>query len=414
MDEMESRPPDAAQPRARRARTKAAGVSTSPPSPPPSPPPPPPSRFRLLARIIGPWLWWIVAALFGAIVSLLVLLAVNGTLQFADRQATLTAQTEISQARQEQVTLRDQIAGIAERLTELQKHAQELSQMRQELGLVQGRVSAFSDETAQLTRDLDALRSQADGLRTRIETIDANLQEAEAQLKVQLREVNQRVDEEGDRVDQAIARVTQESETLRANLAQVEDDLSTLDAQVEAVRKAAERSDRFLVGVRELALSVSPPPAAEPISATLEPLPPTPIPTTAAPAAPPTTAGEAIGAPRPLPTPVCVPCMVSTPVGRGDQLAGLVWLDANQDGAMQVGETPLAGVEVVIANRLGQTRTLRTDAEGSFAVSPMARGTYTITLRAPDAFSPTTPTRVRMTLPEDGDKRAEFGVVPKP
>lgn len=95
-------------------------------------------------------------------------------------------------------------------------------------------------------------------------------------------------------------------------------------------------------------------------------------------------------------------------------MAGLVWLDANQDGTVQVGEVPLAGVEVVIANRLGQTRTLRTDAEGSFAVSPMARGTYTITLRVPVAFSPTTPSRVRMALPDDGDKRAEFGVIPKP
>lgn len=404
MDETEPRPPDA-QPRARRARTKAAGVSPSPPSPQPTPPPPP-SRSRPLARIIGPWLWWIVAALFGAIISLLVLQAVNGTLRFADSQAVWIAQTEISQARQEQVTLRDQIAGIAERLTELQKHAQELSQMRQELGLVQGRMSAFSDETTQLTRDLDALRSQTEDLRARVETIDANLQEAEAQLKVQLGEVNERIAEEGDRLDQAIAHVAQESETLRTNLTQVEDALSTLDAQVKEARKAAERSDRFLIGVRELALSVSPPPVAEPISATLEPLPPTPIPTT--------TAREAIGAPRPLPTPVCVPCMVSTPVGRGDQLAGLVWLDANQDGAVQVGEVPLAGVEVVIANRLGQTRTLRTDAEGSFAVSPMARGTYTITLRAPNVFSPTTPARVRMTLPEDGDKRAEFGVIPQP
>lgn len=413
MDETEPRPPDA-QPRARRARTKAAGVSTSLP---PAPPPPPPSRFRRLARAVGPWLWWIVAASFGAIVPLLVLLAVNGTLRFADGRAMLAARTEISQARQEQVTLRDQIAGIAERLTELQKHAQELSQMRQELGLMQGQVSAFSDETAQLTRDLDALRSQAEGLRARLEAIDANLQEAEAQLKAQLREVNERVDEEGDRLDQATARMTQESEALRASLAQeserlrasleqVEDDLSTLGARVEEARKAAERSDRFLIGVRDLALSVSPPPVAEPISATLESLPPTPIPTVAA--------GEVIGAPRPLPTPVCVPCMVSAPVGRGDQLAGLVWLDANQDGAMQVGEAPLAGVEVVIVNRLGQTRTLRTDAEGSFAVSPMARGTYTITLRAPNAFSPTTPARVRMTLPEDGDKRAEFGVAPKP
>lgn len=404
MDETEPRPPDA-QPRARRARTKAAGVSPSPPSPQPTPPPPP-SRSRPLARIIGPWLWWIVAALFGAIISLLVLQAVNGTLRFADSQAVWIAQTEISQARQEQVTLRDQIAGIAERLTELQKHAQELSQMRQELGLVQGRMSAFSDETTQLTRDLDALRSQTEDLRARVETIDANLQEAEAQLKVQLGEVNERIAEEGDRLDQAIAHVAQESETLRTNLTQVEDALSTLDAQVKEARKAAERSDRFLIGVRELALSVSPPPVAEPISATLEPLLPTPIPTT--------TAREAIGAPRPLPTPVCVPCMVSTPVGRGDQLAGLVWLDANQDGAVQVGEVPLAGVEVVIANRLGQTRTLRTDAEGSFAVSPMARGTYTITLRAPNVFSPTTPARVRMTLPEDGDKRAEFGVIPQP
>lgn len=405
MDETEPRPPDA-QPRARRARTKAAGVSPSPQPAPPPPPPPPPSRFRLLARIIGPWLWWIVAALFGAIISLLVLQVVNGTLRFADSQAMWIAQTEISQARQEQVTLRDQIAGVSERLTELQKHAQELSQMRQELGLVQGRMSAFSDETAQLTRDLDALRGQAENLRARVETIDANLQEAEAQLKAQLREVNERIAEEGDRFDQAIAHVAQESETLRTNLAQVEDALSTLDAQVEEARKAAERSDRFLIGVRELALSVSPPSVAEPISATLEPLAPTPIPTT--------TAGEAIGAPRPLPTPVCVPCMVSMPVGRGDQLAGLVWLDANQDGTVQVGEAPLAGVEVVIANRLGQTRTLRTDAEGSFAVSPMARGTYTITLRAPNVLSPTTPARVRMTLPEDGDKRAEFGVIPQP
>ncbi len=402
MDETEPRPPDA-QPRVRRARTKAAGVSSSPPPPPPAPPP---SRLRLLARRIGPWLWWVVAALFGAIMALLVLQAVNGTLRFADAQAVLAAQTEISQARQEQVTLRDQIAGIAERLTELQKHAQELSQIRQELGLMQGRMSAFSDETAQLTRDLDALRSQADGLRTRVETIDANLQEAEAQLKAQLRETNERIDEEGDRFDQAIARMAQESETLRASLARIEDDLSTLGAQVEEARKAADRLDRFIIGVRELSLSVSPPLAAEPISATLEPLLPTPIPTAAA--------GEAIGAPRPLPTPVCVPCLVSAPAGRGDQLAGLVWLDANQDGSVQVGEAPLAGVEVVIANRLGQTRTLRTDADGSFAVSPMARGVYTITLRAPDIFSPTTPARVRMTLPEDGDKRAEFGMAPKP
>lgn len=58
-------------------------------------------------------------------------------------------------------------------------------------------------------------------------------------------------------------------------------------------------------------------------------------------------------------------------------IRGIVWHDANDDGVVDPGETPLPGVEVVLGG--SASRTTVTDATGAFVFGGLSAGTYTLT-----------------------------------
>jgi hypothetical protein len=58
-------------------------------------------------------------------------------------------------------------------------------------------------------------------------------------------------------------------------------------------------------------------------------------------------------------------------------IRGIVWHDADDDGVVDAGEAPLAGVEVVLGGTV--SRTTVTDAAGAFVFGGLPAGTYTLT-----------------------------------
>ena len=70
-------------------------------------------------------------------------------------------------------------------------------------------------------------------------------------------------------------------------------------------------------------------------------------------------------------------------------LAGFVYVDANNDGVKDAGETPIAGVTVTLTGTddLGAvSRTTTTDATGFYRFPNLRPGTYTITETQPAGY----------------------------
>ncbi len=75
-------------------------------------------------------------------------------------------------------------------------------------------------------------------------------------------------------------------------------------------------------------------------------------------------------------------------------LAGVVYLDANQNGVFDAGDSGIAGVTVTLTgtNSLGQfvTQTTTTDMNGIYSFSNLLAGSYTLTETPPAGFMPGT------------------------
>jgi SdrD B-like domain len=69
-----------------------------------------------------------------------------------------------------------------------------------------------------------------------------------------------------------------------------------------------------------------------------------------------------------------------------DVLSGTVYQDSNGDGAIDTGDTGMAGVEVDLVNASGTVvAKATTAADGSYSFSNMAAGTYSIQVVPPDS-----------------------------
>jgi hypothetical protein len=72
-------------------------------------------------------------------------------------------------------------------------------------------------------------------------------------------------------------------------------------------------------------------------------------------------------------------------------LSGFVFVDANNDGIFQPGESPLSGVIIVLTgtNTFGQSVSIqtRTDANGFYSFTNLVPGTYAITEQEPAGFA---------------------------
>ncbi|HWI32552.1 MAG TPA: SdrD B-like domain-containing protein [Microbacterium sp.] len=66
-------------------------------------------------------------------------------------------------------------------------------------------------------------------------------------------------------------------------------------------------------------------------------------------------------------------------------ISGVVWHDANDDGAFDATETPIAAAEITLSGAAG--RTTLTNADGSFVFADLVPGTYTLVQTQPDNWA---------------------------
>jgi hypothetical protein len=67
-------------------------------------------------------------------------------------------------------------------------------------------------------------------------------------------------------------------------------------------------------------------------------------------------------------------------------ISGFVYVDTDNDGVKDSGETPIPGTTVTLTGPNGLTRTTTTDATGAYAFTDLAPGTYTVTETQPADF----------------------------
>jgi competence ComEA-like helix-hairpin-helix protein len=202
--------------------------ASSPPAPPRSPPARPGYFGLVVATLMG--------ALFGALLALLVIGGINGTLDFAQTEVVVSSQAELDR----------------------------------------------------LSIEADTLLSDLEGLRQRLDRLEG--------LTARMDGVEQAVDD----LDTALAEVQSEANALGARA-------DRLEADISAVRAAADRFNLFLDGMRDLLFE-------------FQGAPPTLTPT---PTLPPTATPRPTRTPRPSPTsrptrtppPTLTPLATATPTG---------------------------------------------------------------------------------------------------
>lgn len=182
------------------------------PMPPPVWPAPPPARDSGWARLLTVGL---VSAFAGAILALLVLLLVNGTLNF--RGATTRAlQIEAFRLDGEIQALDADLSQLQGRLEAMQDLAAQVTEVQTGLGRLGGALAEARGELDSIAGTLRALRQESTNLRQDLDGLAGTVGAHEMQL----------------------------SET--------REQIINLSREVEAARSAAERFDAFLAGLREL------------------------------------------------------------------------------------------------------------------------------------------------------------------
>jgi len=73
----------------------------------------------------------------------------------------------------------------------------------------------------------------------------------------------------------------------------------------------------------------------------------------------------------------------------GGSISGLVWRDANRNGALDGGEGPIVGATLNLSGPA--TRTTTTDSSGNYVFNALPAGTYTVTQTLPAGFGSSTP-----------------------
>jgi competence ComEA-like helix-hairpin-helix protein len=141
-----------------------------PQRPPPASPPPAPSRsaparpgyFALIVATL-------MGALFGALLSLLVIGGINGTLDFAQTEAVVSGQAELDRLSIEADTLLSDLEGLRQRLDRLEGLTARMDGVEQAvddldtaLAEVQGEANALSTRADRLEADIGAVRAAAD------------------------------------------------------------------------------------------------------------------------------------------------------------------------------------------------------------------------------------------------------------
>ena len=109
------------------------------------------------------------------------------------------------------------------------------------------------------------------------------------------------------------------------------------------------------------------------------------------------------------PTPTNTPTPTPTPVPTYS-LSGVVYVDANQNGFQDAGETGYAGATV----KLSTGQTITTNTNGNYSFSGLQIGTYIETLTIPSGYLATTANPVTIPLTSNTTQNFGIAVVPTP
>lgn len=220
--------------------------------------PPRPAAERQPPRGGGMWRAWLlmfVGALLGAVLALLLLYRLNGTLDFAAHPRLLELADDLSALERQNEAMNSEIGDLRERL------------------------------------------SQFEALSGRVQMVEADLQT----------------------VTEAVTTLEGQLDVLAGEVDALEEDTSEIRETVGQIQAATERFDGFLNALRDLLLETQgapgSPPTAGPAAGTATPIPtPAAGSPTEAPAGPTSPAPAATRTPRPTRTPTATPTVTATPL----------------------------------------------------------------------------------------------------
>ncbi len=160
----------APRPEPKPAARKEAEPQPRPRTPPPASSPPAPSRSApARPGYLGLIVATLIGALFGALLALLVIGGINGTLDFAQTEAVVSSQAELNRLSVEADTLLSDLEGLRQRLDRLEGLTARMDGVEQAvddldtaLAEVQGEVSALGAQADRLEADISAVRAAAD------------------------------------------------------------------------------------------------------------------------------------------------------------------------------------------------------------------------------------------------------------
>lgn len=352
----------------------------------------------------------LLAMLLGAALSLLILAVVNGGLRWA-------TPTDVANVNGSLMAVRRAQEGLSTDLT-----------------TVGSDLSGAQSRLATAESDLASLEADVSGLQTALGDVQGQMQALPA-LQSDLAAAQGQIGE-----------LQSQSEAVQAQVALVQGQVVTLTERVDLVAESAERSDKFLEGMRVLLASVF----GEPISPTATITTSTAVTTTAPPTATlvftptggleatppmtptvvltttpavtatvPVTATPAVTATVTVTTtetptaPVESPSTTATPAPGIAQSAitGVVYLDTNRNGRRDSGEPGLPALRVTLRPpNQAQPRTVVTGADGRYAFDALPPGRYVVTQTPPTGFGSTTPRVVAVLVRGGTPATVDFGV----
>ncbi len=257
------------------------------------------------------------------------------------------------------------------------------------------KTAALEVKIATLEETQDALTRQQEAQKNAIATAEARWQDVDARGRSLESSVQLLEDEQQHLSDQMSAlqaqtnEISKTAESVRQDVAMVQDRMTGLDetvatmqGDIEHVKKTAARFDRFVQGLIALISDVAPEELRATEAASTPIASPTPvtkpvITVTPAPTEEPTTL-QLFPSQQPIPTPA-----------RGSGIIyGLAWLDANNDGVPEADETALSGVHVLLRDERGSPLlSMSTGTDGRFVFINIPPGDYQL-LAQPAAEHP--------------------------
>ncbi len=363
-----------------------------PPSPAPdegnAPPPlettPAPSGNSTLLGCLRDVLLVLVSLVLGAAFALVILLGLNGTLFLNDREKTAALEVSQQTMQTRQDRMEDALAAQKGAIATTQAQVQSLD----------GQLQTLSDDQQKQAGEITALQTRSDEIEQATETnrqgVEA-VREGQKALTGQIGALDQRVGDLEDRVD-------------------------GMEQDIADVKQTAVRFDRFVAGLVKLMTEVASDEvkASETVTSTVPAATPTVPPVTeTAPAvtpAPSATPAPEAGAPSALEIfPPRAP--LPTPAAGAGIIYGVVWLDANGNGAPDTGEVALPGVRVVLKTPGGQALlTMVTGVDGHYAFINMPPGRYQLAVIPPKDRGYALPPVQTITVDADQSVEVNFGL----